>query len=336
MNASDNNQYHLGFDLGGTKMLAVVYDQDWQPLQRERVRTNGHEGQEAVVERLLQSIESVCDAADIPTNRLASIGIGVPGSVNMATGDVLGAVNLGWKRVPLGEILRDRYDCPVEILNDVDAGVYGESQCGAGKDGQNVMGVFPGTGIGGGAVFSGEIITGRQQTAMEIGHIQVVADGIRCGCGKRGCLETVASRLAIAGYAAQAAYRGSAPYLFSEVGTDLREIRSGVLSRSVAHGDIAVEQIIRQACGYLGQAIGTIVTLFAPDIIILGGGLVQALPELIVEATQTAALESTISVLHDSFEIRVAQLGDDASVLGAALWGARSCQTKAASGKRAV
>jgi glucokinase len=316
------DHYHLGFDLGGTKMLAVVYNSSLEPIGRNRIRTHSHEGTQSVVNRIIENINAACAAADIASSDLKSIGIGVPGAVNMQAGTVLGAVNLGWQNVELVKILRKHFSCSSHLLNDVDAGVYGESQRGAAQGALNVIGVFPGTGIGGGAVFNGQIVTGRQQTAMEIGHIQVVPNGIPCPCGQQGCLETVASRLAIASQAIQAAYRGAAPSLFEAVGTDLRQVRSGVLSRSVANGDKAVEDIIRSACGYLGQAIATLVSLFAPDMVILGGGLVEAMPELIVDATRLAARERSISILQDSFEVCAAELGDDASVLGAAIWGA--------------
>ena len=321
--STNNGHYHLGFDLGGTKMLAVAYNSALEPIGRNRIRTNSHEGTQSVINRIIDNINAACTAAGIASSDLKSIGIGVPGSVNMQAGTVLGAVNLGWQNVELVKIIREHFSCDIHLLNDVDAGVYGESQRGAAQGAQNVIGVFPGTGIGGGAVFNGHIVTGRQQTAMEIGHIQVVPNGIPCPCGQQGCLETVASRLAIASQAAQAAYRGAAPYLLEAGGTDLRKIRSGVLSKSVANGDQAVEDIIRSACEYLGHAIASLVALFAPDMIILGGGLVEAMPELMVTTTQTTARARTISILRDSFEVRAAMLGDDASVLGAAIWAAK-------------
>lgn len=320
--SKNTNHYHLGFDLGGTKMLAVTYNSVFEPIGRNRIPTNSHEGTQSVISRIIDNINAACTAANIASSDLKSIGIGVPGAVNMQAGTVLEAVNLGWQNVELVKIISKHFSCDIHLLNDVDAGVYGESQRGAAQEYQNVIGVFPGTGIGGGAVINGHIVTGRQQTAMEIGHIQVVPNGIACPCGQLGCLETVASRLAIAGQAAQAAYRGAAPYLLEAVGTDLRKIRSGVLSKSVAAGDQAVEDIIRGACEYLGQAIANMVSLFAPDMIILGGGLVEAMPELMVTATQSAARARSISILRNSFEVRAAMLGDDASVLGAAIWGA--------------
>ena len=319
-----SNGYHLGFDLGGTKMLAVLYDAHFKVMGRSRMKTQGSRGADSVISRLCENIDKALSDAGIDNAQLSSIGIGVPGAVNMQSGIVLGAVNLGWKNVSIGQILEERYDCPVQLLNDVDAGVFGESQFGAGRGATNVLGVFPGTGIGGGAVLDGQIVTGAKQTAMEIGHIPVIPNGTLCGCGLKGCLETVASRLAIAGQAAQAAYRGAAPYLLEKVGTDISLIRSGVLADSVAHGDTEVEAILNRACKYLGRAIGSMVTVLSPDVVVLGGGLAEAMPDLFTRQTTKAARKYVVPILKDTFEVKVAELGDDASVLGAAVWGARS------------
>ena len=324
MSKTSADDYHLGFDLGGTKMLAVVYDAQFDPVGRNRMKTQASSGTESVLTRLVENIDKALADAEIESTQLKSIGIGVPGAVNMQSGVVLGAVNLGWQNVAVAQILQDKYNCPVQLLNDVDAGVFGESQFGAGKEANNVLGVFPGTGIGGGAVLNGQIVTGSKQTAMEIGHIPVVPNGTRCGCGLKGCLETVASRLAIAGLAAQAAYRGSAPYLLEQVGTDISLMRSGVLAASVANGDTEIQAIIKRACKYLGKAIGAMATILSPDVVILGGGLAEAMPELFTKYTRKAARKNVVPILRDTFEIKIAELGDDASVLGAAIWGARS------------
>ena len=323
-----SNGYHLGFDLGGTKMLAVVYDAQFNAIGRSRMKTLGSLGTASVMSRICKNIDKALSDAGINNPQLSSIGIGVPGAVNMQSGVVLGAVNLGWKDVAVGSMLQEKYNCPVQLLNDVDAGVFGESQFGAGRGATNVLGVFPGTGIGGGAVLNGQIVSGAKQTAVEIGHIPVVPNGIRCGCGLKGCLETVASRLAISGQVAQAAYRGAAPYLLEQVGTDISLIRSGVLADSVAHGDTEVEAILKRACKYLGQAIGSMVTVLSPDVVVLGGGLAEAMPDLFTHHTAKSARKYVVPILRDTFEVKVAELGDDASVLGAAVWGARSTQSE--------
>jgi glucokinase len=205
-------------------------------------------------------------------------------------------------------------------MNDVDAGVYGEYRFGAGRGARCVLGVFPGTGIGGGCVYDGQIIRGKTGSCMEVGHIQIAPDGPLCGCGRRGCLEAVASRLAISAAAAQAAFRGDAPNLRAEAGTDLTEIRSKVLARAVAAGDTAVEEIIRNAARSIGVAVGNLVNLLLPEQVILGGGLVEAMPDIFVSTVARTAVKRALPSYADSFTVSAAQLGDDAAVMGAAGW----------------
>ena len=153
---------------------------------------------------------------------------------------------------------------------------------------------------------------------MEIGHLPVDPDGLPCGCGKRGCLETVASRLAIAGQAAQAAYRGEAPCLLKLGGTDVAKIRSGLLAESVKGGDRIVEEIIRRAAGWLGYAIAGVVHLLAPDVILLGGGLVEEFPDLYLKETVKAVKARGLDAFVRDVRFCVAELGGDAVALGAA------------------
>ncbi len=176
---------------------------------------------------------------------LRGIGLGSAGPLDLDEGIILDAPNLGWKDVKIKSILEKEFGCPAVVLNDVDAGVYGEYRFGAARSSRCAVGVFPGTGIGGGCVYDGKILRGKTNSCMEIGHIQVVPDGPRCGCGLQGCLEAVASRLAISAAAAQAAYRGQAPHLLDIAGTSLDEIRSGALADAIAAGDTVVESIVR-------------------------------------------------------------------------------------------
>jgi glucokinase len=161
---------------------------------------------------------------------------------------------------------------------------------------------------------------------MEIGHIQINPQGQLCGCGNFGCLETEASRLAISAEAAKAAYRGEAPHLREQAGTDLQEIRSAALAESIRAGDEAVAQIVRRAAEKIGVAVGNMVSVMCPDVIVLGGGLVEAMPEILVETVTATARQVAMPPLAQLFQVVAAELGDDASVLGAAAWAAKSVQ----------
>lgn len=316
----------VGFDLGGTKMLAVVFDADFKPLGRERKKTKGFDGVEAGLERVQQTIRAALESAGVAPERVRGIGVGCPGPLDLEKGIMIDAPNLGWSNVRIKKELEAAFGWPAVIANDVDLGVYGEYRFGAGQDARCVLGVFPGTGVGGGCVYEGNIIQGKQRSCMEIGHVRVICDGPLCGCGRRGCLEAVSSRLAISAAAAQAAYRGQAPNLRKKAGTDLREIRSGTLAEAIAAGDEVIERIVRDAAQHIGTAVGGFVHLLAPDVVVLGGGLVEAMPKLIVETVERAAKEWVLPSYVKSFKVVPAKLGDDAAVMGAAAWARRKLQ----------
>ncbi|MCB2101264.1 MAG: ROK family protein [Rhodobacterales bacterium] len=310
----------MGFDLGGTKMLAKVYDRDFNTLGRCRNKSRGREGVKAGLARMVETARGALDEAGLPARKLSGIGVGCPGPLDLDKGVVLSTPNLGWANVPVKATLEKALGCPAVIANDVDAGVYGEYRFGAAQGARCVVGVFPGTGIGGGAVYEGRILRGAKGSSMEIGHIPVERNGAVCGCGRRGCLETVASRLAISAAAARAVYRGEAPHLAKDAGSDLAEIRSGALRRSMKAGDAAVEVILRDAARTIGWAMAGVVNMLAPDTVVLGGGLVEEMPGLFSKEVAAGLHEQVMPAFAGSYDVKVAQLGDDAGVQGAAAW----------------
>jgi glucokinase len=320
MPATTKGNLWLGFDLGGTKMLAQVYDGDFKILGKARKKTKPALDAEAGIDRIAQVIDEALADAKLTPDQLAGIGIGCPGPVDMERGIVCDPPNLAWKDVPVRAMLEKRFPCKVAALNDVDAGVYGEYRFGAGKKARCVLGIFSGTGIGGGCVYLGQILTGKRHSCMEIGHIQVAPRGPLCGCGRRGCLESMASRLAVAANAAKCVFRGEAPKLQEIAGTDLANIRSSAIAQSVKGGDVAIEKLVVEAAKHIGMAVANIVHLIAPDVVVLGGGLVEGLPELICQTVQEEAKRRVMPAFVDEFKVVVASLGDDAGAMGAAGW----------------
>jgi glucokinase len=321
---NSDRRFWVGFDLGGTKMMAAALSDEFRILGRRRRKTKGAEGAKAGIERIVESIRDALEDGQVPAEEVAGVGVGCPGNIDLERGVIVDSANLGWKNVQLKEILQKEFGCPAVILNDVDAGVYGEYRFGAGKNARCVIGVFPGTGIGGGCVLDGQLIRGKSMSCFEIGHIEVSPDGLPCGCGRTGCLETEASRLAISAQAAMAAYRGEAPHLLAAAGTDLSEIRSGMLAEAIKAGDSIIERIVERAARQIGRAVGDVVNLLLPDVVVLGGGLVEAMPELLVKGVEDAARQRAAPPFAKTFKVAAAKLGDDAVVRGAAAW-AEAC-----------
>lgn len=308
----------VGFDLGGTKMLATVFDDKFKPLGRKRRKTKGAEGASAGLDRIIRTIEEALEEAKLTPSALSGIGMGLPGPLDLDKGIIIESANLGWKNIKIQQILSDHFKCPVAIANDVDAGTFGEYSFGAGRKGRCVLGVFPGTGIGGGLVYEGKIFRGKTASCMEFGHVVVDPRGRLCGCGRRGCLETVASRLAISAEVAMAAYRGETSLIMEEAGTNLADIRSSLLADAVAAGDKVVEKIIRNAAKRIGETVANVSNLLAPDIVVLGGGLVEALRGIFLEEVRETVQKNVMDSFAKSITVEVATLGDDAGVMGAA------------------
>ncbi|MGA0334053.1 MAG: ROK family protein, partial [Kiritimatiellia bacterium] len=220
----------LGIDLGGTKILAGVYDQDFKLVGCKKRKTKPELGQEACLERLMRTSQEALQDAKIEKEQLGGVGIGCPGVLDLESGILVKAPNLGWIDVPVQKLLEKEFGVPAAVTNDVDAGTFGEYRCGAGKGGSTVFGIFPGTGIGGALIYGGKIYRSKTGSCMEIGHLQAIPNGPLCGCGRNGCLEAVAGRLAISAAASIAVVRGQAPWLQEHAGSDPVNLRSGTLA----------------------------------------------------------------------------------------------------------
>ncbi len=321
---SDANKYWIGFDLGGTKMLCVILDHDFEIVARGRKKTKGMDGANAGLERISGLILETIGDAGIVVEQIAGIGIGCPGPIDWRKGIVTVAVNLGWKDVAIGEYLSIKFNCPVQVLNDVDAGIYGEYRFGAAVGAYAAVGIFPGTGIGGGCVHEGKILRGQNLTAMEIGHMKISSSSRSSGVPLTGTLEAEASRLSIASECVKLAFRGEAPELLKIAGTDLSNVRSKALAQAIKNGDKAVEAAVREGATVIGHAVVNMVYLLGPDVIVLGGGLVEALPDVYLEEVRRVAREQILPTYADTFEVRAAKLGDDAGAIGAAAYVAAS------------
>ncbi|HMP80209.1 MAG TPA: ROK family protein [Pirellulaceae bacterium] len=308
----------IGFDLGGTKMLAVVFDDQFQVMGTSRKKTKGHEGAKSGMARVNATIAAAMVEANVKPDQISGLGIGCPGPLDLKQGVIREAPNLGWVNVPIANSISGEFGFPVRVGNDVDFGVFGEYHFGAARGARCAVGIFPGTGIGGGCVYEGKLIQGANSTCMEIGHIPLPSSTALHGDGRWTSLEACASRLAISGEAAQAAFRGQAEHLLEIAGTDISKIRSAQLADSIRAGDEAIRDIVERAARVMSLGVVTLVHLLAPDIVILGGGLVEAMPDLYLESVTKTANKQVLPSFRNSFRIAPAELGDQATAMGAA------------------
>jgi glucokinase len=309
----------VGVDMGGTKILSAVIDAEGNILGTAKVPTKAEEGTSVVIDRIANCIQKAIDESGVASDSIQAVGIGAPGPLDPATGVVIFAPNLGWRDVPLKAELETRVGIPTFVDNDVNVGTLGEHVFGAGKDVQNVVGIFVGTGIGGGIILQGELFHGASKTAGEIGHIIVKADGPRCGCGTRGCLEALASRTAMAKQFQRAILKKGKKSVISKLTNgDLGAIRSGVLAKAIRLNDKVTLKIIKKVTKYLGIGIGSIVNFLNPEMIVLGGGVVEALDDTFLDNIRSAAEKYALPNTLNGVQIVRAKLGDNAGILGAA------------------
>jgi glucokinase len=319
MNADNGPDYTLGIDLGGTKILAAVVDPQGKIAERVKRKTRVELGVEAVLDRVVRTAREAIEESGIDPRRIQSIGIGVPGPIDSESGVVNEAPNLGFVNLNIKHHLEERLHFPVVASNDVNAGTWGEYSMGAGRGCASCLGVFVGTGIGGGLVINHELYEGAAGLAGEIGHMCIDTDGPLCGCGRKGCLEALASRTAITRDIWNAIEKGNKSVLTSLVEKKGGQIRSGQLRRAYDEKDKVVTKTINRAAEYLGIGLASVANLLNPECIVLGGGVVTALGEPYLKRIQAAMAEHTFASIMKSTRLVMATLGDDAGILGAAL-----------------
>ncbi|MBN1900106.1 ROK family protein [Candidatus Sumerlaeota bacterium] len=310
----------LGVDLGGTKILACVVDEHGKILSRCKKKTKPEKSSQEVISRIALCSRSAVAEAGLEWEAIGALGIGAPGALNPHTGVINLAPNLNWKHLPLKDILEKELKIPVFINNDVNMGVLGEHRIGAGKGMRNVMGIFIGTGIGGGLVINGNIYEGSSFMAGEIGHIPMVENGPPCGCGKKGCFEAVAGRLAIVREIQSEIAKGGKSSLQTMISGGLGSVKSKHLAQAWKEKDPLVMEQIEKAAHYIGLGVSIAITILNPDAIILGGGVIEALDAHFIKKIAESAREHTIAPLFKATKIRRALLGDDAIVIGSALY----------------
>ncbi len=309
----------IGVDLGGTKILAGVVDAENRVLGRAKRPTPAKEGGETLLQTMIEAVEEAITESSVPLAELAALGVGSPGPLDTERGIILFSPNLALKDFPIGPRLAEHFTRPVLLQNDVTVGGYGEFRLGAGRGYSNVLAAFVGTGIGGCVVLDGKLHTGLTGNAGEIGHIMIKAKGPQCGCGRHGCLEALASRTAITRRIRKAIKKGNESALSDQLRSKSARLKSKELSAAYAVGDPVTVQEVHRAAHYLGLGLGSLINVLSPDIVIVGGGVTEALGEGYVELVRGSARAQAMADPDCVTPIVAGALGDDAGLLGAAL-----------------
>lgn len=303
-------KYVVGVDLGGTKIYTALVDLEGNIIKEKTVETLAFEGENAVMGRIIDTINYVIDGSE--KNLIKSIGIGSPGPLDVKNGVIIENSNLPFKNFEIVKTIRETYDLPTYLDNDANVATLGEYKFGAGKGTENMIYMTVSTGIGGGAILNGKIFRGSTGNALEIGHTTISQERTRCGCGNIGCAESLASGTAIGKRAKEA--------VNSNAETSLKnydDVTSKEVFIEAANGDRVAKEILNTSLTYLGITVANIITTFDPEKVVIGGGVING-GDIVLETIKEEVAKRCMKVFVDSCSIEKAKLGGQAGVLGAA------------------
>lgn len=305
----------VGIDLGGTNIACAVADLEMNLVAEASTATESHLGPETVINRIGDLVEETCAEHKI---KPLALGIGVPGLADIEKGETLFLPNLPtqWRNIEMGGPLSERLGCKVALLNDARMATLGELRFGAGRENVSTFVFFTlGTGIGGGIAVDGVLRKGPNGAAGELGHQTILPDGPLCGCGNRGCLETLASGTALMGKGAWLVKSGRAPILRELIDGDLNQLDPFCMARAAEEGDDAVREVILEAAAYLGIGVANLVATLYPDLIVLGGGVAK-MGDILFDKVREVARERVQMFPTESIRIEPSVLGDQAGTWG--------------------
>ena len=308
----------VGVDVGGTKTLFALFDEQFEVLEEIKLKTEGTK-QEVFTKTLKESVASLLKKASKHRVTVSAIGVGCAGSIDTQKGVVNSAPNIpALDGFSFNQTLAKITDARVRVSNDVHAALYGEHKLGAAVGYKHVIGVFLGTGIGGAIIIHGKLYLGATGRAGDIGHYLLQPLGPLAGSDRGGVLDSIASRAAIAAEAAALATKQKAPHLLKSVGTDIKNIKSSSLADAIQNGDKDVEELVRNRAQMLGIILSNLVDFLNPEMIVLGGGLVDAMPDIIRQEVTAGIKSHTTMEAQQGLQIVTTKLKSHAVTTGAA------------------
>ena len=311
----------VGVDVGGTKISAGALPEDGsREIAVRSGPTLAKEGSEAVVDRIVAMIEGVVAdamrAEGVERSAFSGVGIGAPGPLDRERRTVVIAPNLGWRDLPLRDLVADRVGLPAALDNDANCATLGECWTGAARGAEHVVGITLGTGIGGGLVIAGRLYHGASNVAGEIGHTTIETQGRRCACGNYGCLEAYASGPNIAMRAREAIEAGERSVLTDMVDGDLAAITAQTVYDANDRGDLLAREVVRETARFLGAGVANLLNVYNPEVVVLAGGVARA-GEALFEPLRAEVRRRAFKPAVDAARIVPGTLPGTAGVVGA-------------------
>ncbi len=312
------NKFYAGIDVGGTKIAAGLVTSSGRILSRAKSPTPKDASPKKIARIICDLLEETLYNANVSKKDLAAIGVGIPGLIDTDKGRILRTPNMSLSGSNLQKLLKKKLKMKVALANDVNLGVLGEKWLGAGRSAKNIVGLFIGTGVGGGIIIDGELVTGSHGAAAELGHMIIQDNGPKCGCGNSGCLEAFAGRWAIERDIRRAIAAGKKTAITKLLDKKSSAIKSRTLYKALRMRDPLVTGIVKEASRRLGIACISIKHVFDPEMIVLGGGVIEACAEFILPIVKKTAKSDKFFSEIGACEIVVSSLKDDAIILGGA------------------
>lgn len=319
----------IGIDIGGTKTLCALIDDKFRVIEEEKFKTDPPEGRKAFATSLISTCKRLRARAKKEELNLIGIGIACAGQVDCEMCAIKESPNVLWlEGYKIGRALKTALKLPSVIGNDVQLALYGEHQLGAAAGADNVMGVFFGTGVGGAAIVNGKLYNGASGHGGQVGATLAHSIGGPETLESHGTVDRVASKAAIAGAAIGMGVKQWAPHLFKEVGTDISKVTWGALSRARKAGDSQIDDLVRARLKVVGIALSSVVNFFNPRVLVLGGGLTEEMPRLVVSSVESSLREYLAPEVARGLEVKAAKFGNKAGVIGAAKLAFEKFQTE--------
>ena len=311
-----SESYNICLDVGGTKVLGAIFNEKKEIVYRLKKKSKEQGDSTQNVEKVIISVvEEMIEESGIKKKDIHAISSSAPGVIDQNTGVVLFTPNLPWRNYDIRSSMEKKFGIPFYIGNDVNLGVLGEYKYGVARGYKNVVGFFVGTGMGGGLILNGELYTGNQFKGAEYGRMILEPEGPLCNCGQRGCLEAFSSKQGMSAYIRQQVSRGRESMMADAVSEGV--FRSKALKKALAAKDPVAMEAVDRACHYLAIATGNMINTISPDLVIYGGGIIEAMGDLFLSKILAEVDRYCMTAIRPTVDIKNAALGDDSVIYGA-------------------
>lgn len=314
-------KYYVGIDLGGTNIVAGVVDENYNIITKASTKTNRPRPAKEIADDMAKmSLQAIKDA-NLSVNDIEWIGIGTPGIANSKEGIIEYSNNLEFKNVPIVEYIQEYIKKPVYVENDANAAAYGEYVAGAGKGHNSLVCITLGTGVGGGVVNDGKILTGFNFAGAELGHMVIEVDGVQCSCGRKGCFEAYSSATGLIRMTKEAMEKDKNSSMWDLVRERNNKVSARISYDAMRLGDKSATEVVDKFTKYLASGLTNVINIFQPEVLCIGGGVCNEGDALLLPVKELVAKEVYTRNSSKNTEIVIAKLGNDAGIIGAAFLG---------------